>query len=92
VVRALLQKGADPATADNQGRTALWCAASEGRVAVLRALFEKGADPAVADNQGRTPVATAKLTKGAKGRACVDALKVGCSALCLALGPADRTD
>jgi ankyrin repeat protein len=86
-VRCLLDHPTAAATVnhrDEEGRTALWCAASSGRVAVVRALLEKGADPATADNQGRTPVAVSKLSKGAKGRACVDALKVGCSTLCLA--------
>jgi ankyrin repeat protein len=50
VVRLLLEKGAEPDSKDNGGRTPLSWAAKRGHEAVVRLLLEKGAD-----DGGRTP-------------------------------------
>jgi hypothetical protein len=59
-VRCLLERGADPLAANQQGQTPLWVAASRGRAKALRQLLQ---DPRClpllhqADHEGLTPLA-----------------------------------
>ncbi len=52
----LLDKGADPNRADNNGATPLLIACQEGHLAIAKKLLDKGADPNKADNNGATPL------------------------------------
>ena len=52
VVKLLLEKGADIAAKENDGRTVLHTAVSKDREAVVKLLLEKGADIAAGDNSG----------------------------------------
>ena len=54
VVRLLLEAGADKNLADNDGSTALMCAALWEKVEVMRLLLEAGADMNMADIDGNT--------------------------------------
>ena len=57
VLRVLRELGVDPNTPDEKhGVTALYEAASQGRVESLRVLVELGADPNKPDREGRTPM------------------------------------
>jgi ankyrin repeat protein len=57
----LLDHGADPNRADDNGWTALHQAASRGNVRVVEALLAKGADVSRKDAAGRTPHVIAKV-------------------------------
>ena len=54
VVGLFLQAGMDSETADEQGRTALILAATEGHTATLKTLIANGADVKDTDKQGKT--------------------------------------
>ena len=54
VVERLLEKGADVALKDKEGRTALYSAAWNGHEAVVETLLQKGADVALKDKYGQT--------------------------------------
>jgi len=55
LLRALLERGADPNARQSGGFTALHTAADRGDVEMARLLLEYGADLAVEDDEGRTP-------------------------------------
>ncbi|KAK2167329.1 hypothetical protein LSH36_29g01014 [Paralvinella palmiformis] len=57
----LLEKGADPSVANDDGITPMHQAASEGHVQCLKALIEVGALPNGVDYRGHTPIDLAKL-------------------------------
>src|SRR5215813_2030481 len=59
-VRALVAAGADPGTADYDGRTPLHLAAAEGQLEVVRYLLAAGADPEPQDRWGGTPLSDAE--------------------------------
>jgi ankyrin repeat domain-containing protein 50 len=54
IMRLLLERGADPNAAHNDGWTALYAAAKNGHEAVVRLLLERGADINAAHNYGWT--------------------------------------
>ncbi|CAI5514490.1 unnamed protein product, partial [Closterium sp. Naga37s-1] len=56
----LLEFGADPNSADYDGRTALHVAAAEGHLNVVKVLLQGGASPSVRDRWQRTPMDEAR--------------------------------
>ncbi|KAI3333003.1 hypothetical protein F4824DRAFT_275426 [Ustulina deusta] len=57
VVKALLEKGTDLESKDENGRSPLWWAAGNGHEGVVKVLLEKGADLESKDeNDGRSPL------------------------------------
>lgn len=79
-VRRMCEGGAEPGTADYDGRTALHLAAAEGHVEVVAYLLSRGAPPSARDRWGATPLhdavqngheraADLLLKHGAKGEA-----------------------
>jgi uncharacterized protein len=75
-VLCLLDHFSATATINHPGQsrsTALWWAGVNRHTCVVRALLDMGADPTIADDRGRTAMAVAK------GRACIEALKVRCA-------------
>jgi ankyrin repeat protein len=62
----LLEQGASPNVADNEGWTAVHQAASRGNERMLRALLEDGGDRTRRDRHGMTPHDIAMTTKGRK--------------------------
>ena len=54
MAQLLLQHGADVRAADNDGSTALMCAAEGGHEAVIQLLLQHGADVAAARHDGFT--------------------------------------
>jgi ankyrin repeat protein len=65
-VQTLLERGADPNRADENGVTPLLAASTAGNLGIARALLEAGAAPNLGDGQGRTPLmAAAKAGKPA---------------------------
>lgn len=81
VVEILLsQKGTYLDSQDENGRTALWMAASEGHEEVLRLLLAAGADPSTADDDDwhDTPLYIARL-RGHYG--CIRLLQVSVGSL-----------
>jgi glutaminase len=59
-VRALVAAGAEPGTADYDGRTPLHLAAAEGQLDIVRYLLDAGAAPQPADRWGGTPLSDAE--------------------------------
>jgi glutaminase len=59
-VRALIAAGAQPGTADYDGRTPLHLAAAEGQLEIVRYLLAAGADPRPVDRWGGTPLSDAE--------------------------------
>lgn len=59
IVAMLLEAGADPNTAQQEGFRPLHSAAQNGNVDIIRRLLEAGADPTIPDTQGRPPSALA---------------------------------
>ena len=59
-MRCLVANGAAIDSTDNDGYTALMCAASVGQLASMRALVELGADTAVTNNFGETAMEIAR--------------------------------
>ena len=57
--RRALWHGADPATKDAEGRTALALAAARGHGSVVELLLARGSDPNTRDKAGRTPLLAA---------------------------------
>ena len=57
----LFENGADVDAKDNEGRTALFWAASNGRVEVVKVLIENGANVDVKDENGKTALHWAAL-------------------------------
>ncbi len=55
LVRAYLARGADAASMDGRGGTALHWAVAGGAVEAVRLLLDAGADPGAADAKGTTP-------------------------------------
>ena len=62
-VLTLLDNGADPNFADEDGTTPLWAAAHRGQANIARALLRAGADVHAEDCEGQTPLFRA-VTKG----------------------------
>ncbi|KAJ5936943.1 hypothetical protein N7466_003393 [Penicillium verhagenii] len=56
VVQLLLDRGADPNSADEHGQTLVFRAAEYGRLTVVQLLLDRGGDINAADNDRRTPV------------------------------------
>ena len=55
-MRALIEKGADVNTENNNGETPLHVSATNGHLEVVRALLEKGADVNAKEDNGWTPL------------------------------------
>jgi ankyrin repeat protein len=55
-MRFYVADGADVDLQDDEGRTPLHCAASDGRADMAKLLLESGADVNAQDNEGRTPL------------------------------------
>ena len=51
VIRALLEKGADPNSSDGQGKSLLIRSIEKGQLEAVRVLLEAGADPNTKDNK-----------------------------------------
>ena len=61
-IRTLLEAGADPNRADNDGETALYGATWGGHAEAIRVLLQAGANPNRANNNGNTPLAAARAS------------------------------
>ena len=59
MVQLLLDRGAEPNTADQQEFTPLYGAAQEGHNDVVQLLLDRGADPNMANQTGDTPLLVA---------------------------------
>lgn len=59
ICQALLDAGADPATADSKGRASIWLAASVGALPLLATMLARGASPDMAAADGSTPLMAA---------------------------------
>ncbi len=74
LLRALLDKGADPNLKDSQGKTALFYAMdSFDATDLVQALLDKGANPNARDAAGETPIGLAKASKVAMVQILLDA-------------------
>nr|XP_043624262.1 potassium channel AKT1 [Erigeron canadensis] len=56
LLKKLLKRGLDPNESDNNGRTALHIAASQGNVNCVLLLLDHGADPNCRDSEGNVPI------------------------------------
>ncbi|KAI3775465.1 hypothetical protein L1987_50042 [Smallanthus sonchifolius] len=56
LLQKLLQRGLDPNESDNNGRTALHIAASQGNINCVLLLLDYGADPNSRDSEGNVPL------------------------------------
>ena len=66
LVRLLLEKGASPKTADNEGVTPLMLAVERGNLEVVQLLVQKGADPKARSKAGKTALDLAKDASNAE--------------------------
>ena len=66
VINLLLERGADPNIAEQDGYTPLIIAKSKGQYPAMTLLLERGADVNKADNKGRTLLHWASLTGNIK--------------------------
>lgn len=62
----LLERGASPNVADEQGWTAVHQAASRGNEKMLKAVLDTGGDPNRQDRQGHTPLDIAQARRRPK--------------------------